>query len=76
MNVYVYGAKAPTHNATLVQEQMLLAHRYRNALVEVGRCFQAAKLATLIFGETGEPYDAKAELNARMSTLRKASGVY
>jgi hypothetical protein len=32
---YAYGIKAPTANAELVDEQMLLAHRYRNRLCEL-----------------------------------------
>lgn len=35
--VYSYGAKAPTLNYDLAIEQMRLAHRYRNHLVEIER---------------------------------------
>lgn len=35
--VYRYGLLAPTENAGLVHEQMVLAHRYRNRLVEIER---------------------------------------
>ena len=35
MKVYEYGALAPQTNATLVVEQMSLAHRYYNTLVEL-----------------------------------------
>src|SRR3989304_5667793 len=34
---YSYGAKAPTENAELVRQQLILAHRYANRLVEIGR---------------------------------------
>jgi Putative transposase DNA-binding domain len=37
MRVYEYGAQAPRANATLVAEQMSLAHRYYNTLVELER---------------------------------------
>ena len=33
--IYSYGAKAPAIGAEIVDEQMWLAHRYRNALVEL-----------------------------------------
>jgi len=35
--IYTYGALAPMTEATRVDEQMRLAHRYRNALVELER---------------------------------------
>lgn len=34
---YRYGLLRPTVNASLVEEQMLLAHRYRNKLIEIER---------------------------------------
>ena len=37
MRVYEYGAQAPRTNAPLVAEQMSLAHRYYNTLVELER---------------------------------------
>ena len=37
MRVYEYGAQAPRMNAPLVAEQMSLAHRYYNTLVELER---------------------------------------
>jgi hypothetical protein len=37
IRVYQYGLKAPTQNADLVREQMILAHRYRNTLTEIER---------------------------------------
>lgn len=40
--VYRYGLLEPTNNAELVEEQMLLAHRYRNTLVEIERGKRAA----------------------------------
>lgn len=39
--VYKYGARPPTANAALVREQLLLAHRYRNVLVEIERARRA-----------------------------------
>lgn len=33
--IFSYGAKAPTENLELVSQQMALAHRYRNRLVEL-----------------------------------------
>ena len=35
--VYKYGLRRPTANAKLVDEQMLLAHRYYNRLIEIER---------------------------------------
>lgn len=35
MKVYEYGALAPTTNLKMVQDQMSLAHRYYNTLIEV-----------------------------------------
>lgn len=35
MKGYEYGALAPTQNAAVVAQQMLLAHRYHNALIEL-----------------------------------------
>ena len=37
MRTYAYGALAPTQNAELVSEQMFLAHRYKNKLIEIER---------------------------------------
>ena len=34
VTVYRYGARQPASNAALVDEQILLAHRYRNLLTE------------------------------------------
>lgn len=43
MRTYAYGAKGPTENAELVREQLQLAHRYRNKLVEIDRARRAAR---------------------------------
>lgn len=40
--VYKYGLSRPTFNATAVDMQMRLAHRYRNTLVEIERGRRAA----------------------------------
>lgn len=37
VRVYEFGLLAPTQNAHLVDEQILLSHRYRNVLVEIER---------------------------------------
>jgi hypothetical protein len=37
IRVYKFGLLAPTENAALVEQQMLAAHRYRNALVQIER---------------------------------------
>ena len=37
MIVMKYGLKPPSHNAELVRSQLLLAHRYRNTLIEIER---------------------------------------
>src|SRR3990172_5287182 len=41
---YSYGAKAPTENAELVRQQLILAHRYANRLVEIERERREASL--------------------------------
>lgn len=40
--VYKYGLLPPTENANLVHEQMFLAHRYHNTLIEIERGRRAA----------------------------------
>ncbi len=40
--VYHFGLLRPTVNKALVEEQMLLAHRYRNTLIEIERGRRAA----------------------------------
>lgn len=47
MIVYKFGLLAPIENADVVREQMRLAHRYRNALVEIERGRRAAHRALL-----------------------------
>lgn len=42
IRVYRYGLLPPTQNATVVREQMQLAHRYRNTLTEIERGRRAA----------------------------------
>jgi hypothetical protein len=42
IRVYKYGLLPPTENAALVRDQMRLAHRYRNTLVEIERGRRAA----------------------------------
>lgn len=37
IRVYRYGALAPTENLELCEEQLLLAHRYQNKLIEIER---------------------------------------
>lgn len=41
MLVYQYGILPPTQNAARVDEQMLLAHRYRNTLIAIERARRA-----------------------------------
>src|SRR3989337_2137911 len=41
---YSYGAKAPTENAELVRQQLILAHRYANRLGEIERERREASL--------------------------------
>ena len=45
---YTYGAHNPTENEAVVREQLFLANRYRNALIEVARNRHAAKEAVFL----------------------------
>lgn len=52
IRVYRYGLLAPIQNAELVREQMHLAHKYRNTLVQIERERRAAiREATSAHGE-------------------------
>ena len=44
MRVFAYGAKAPTQNAALVEQQIARAHRYYNVLIGLERDRRAATL--------------------------------
>jgi transposase len=48
IKVYRYGLLAPTENAHLVGEQMWLAHRYQNTLIEIERARRAALRAVYV----------------------------
>ena len=51
--VYQYGLLPPTRNAELVNDQMRLAHRYRNVLVEIERDRRTQVSAILVHFEHG-----------------------
>lgn len=75
--VYKFGARRPTTNAHLVDEQMTLAHRYYNRLIEIERERRVAVRAVL--GRTTMEIDtlhaasetARAELAAAISALKE-----
>jgi len=47
MIVYRYGCRPPVEGLRLVDEQMRLAHRYRNLLTEIERARRGAVMATI-----------------------------
>jgi hypothetical protein len=47
IRVYRYGLLAPTENGEIVRDEMLMAHRYRNTLVEIERGKRSAIRAVL-----------------------------
>jgi len=59
--VYQYGLKAPTENAELVREQMFLAHRYHNTLIEIERGRRGA-IRTLTRGHNATIRQLEADL--------------
>lgn len=64
--VYKYGLLAPTENADLVRQQMRLAHRYRNTLVEIERARRAAAREVVSIP------DLEATKNEALSELKAA----
>ncbi len=71
---YAYGAKAPTENAEVVREQLLLAHRYANKLTEIERTRRAAHEAAGEDELAGQAADQVAAEAVRQA--RAACGVY
>lgn len=72
MRTYVYGARAPIKNAEVVRQQMELAHRYYNTLIDIER-ERAVALAGLT-GDARKPVNDRA--NARVREARGRCGVY
>lgn len=70
MRVYKYGLLPPIENAALVREQMRLAHRYRNTLVEIERGRRNAVRA--LYAEQEAVTLAKAHLGNTKSKLDAA----
>lgn len=62
--VYKFGLLPPNDNAELVYEQLQLAHKYRNQLVEIERERRASQRATL------SSYDDIRELEVAARTLK------
>lgn len=54
--VYKYGLLPPTVNAELVREQMKLAHKFRNQLIEIERARRGAIRSILPHGQEEEAY--------------------
>src|SRR3990172_2772711 len=71
---YSYGAKAPTENAELVRQQLILAHRYANRLVEIERERREASLKADEDEQALEACEAKAAEAIRRA--RADSGLY
>ena len=71
---YSYGAKAPTENAELVRQQLILAHRYANRLVEIERERREAGLKADEDEQALEACEAKAAEAIRRA--RADSGLY
>lgn len=75
IRVFKYGLLAPTVNGPMVLEQMLLAHRYRNVLVEIERERRASVQAVLALHPDMAPLEAQvADLAERYETAQKALG--
>lgn len=66
---YRYGLLKPTVNAALVEEQMLLAHRYRNKLIEIER--ERRLEYRKLMGEQGDIAPLEAEM-AELAASREA----
>src|SRR3990172_1314979 len=67
---YSYGAKAPTENAELVRQQLILAHRYANRLVEIER---ERREASLKANEDEQALEASEATAARASVACSGS---
>lgn len=74
MRTYVYGALPPTQGAEHVEQQLRLAHRYRNKLVEIERARREAVAAA---GEDAEAKEhAHTGAKEAVRAARAESGVY
>jgi hypothetical protein len=75
IRVFKYGLLAPTVNGPMVLEQMLLAHRYRNVLVEIERERRATVQAVLALHPDMAPLESKvAGLAEQYEAAQKALG--
>ncbi len=75
IRVFKYGLLAPTTNGPLVLEQMRLAHRYRNVLVEIERARRATVQTALAAHPDMAPLEAKvAALVEQYEASSKALG--
>lgn len=69
--VYEYGCRAPTEGAELVREQMSLAHRYYNKLIEIETERRAAtEAAFMSIAAYSEAVDRLAAVEDRLETVR------
>lgn len=77
--IYSYGARPPAEGAETVDSQMLLAHRYRNALVEAERKRRSMVEESLkaacpdLAGVEASIADQEKRLEAARDAIRKAS---
>jgi hypothetical protein len=67
--VYEYGCGEPTTNADRLDEQLLLAHRYKNKLTEIERARREKVRA--IISEHGDVAPLEDEVAAQASTLKE-----
>lgn len=72
--VYRYGLLAPTRGSERVSEQILLAHRYQNVLIEIEReRREALSAATLSHPKVVPAAECVDELSAELEDLRAAA---
>jgi hypothetical protein len=69
MKVYQYGLRPATENAAVVAEQMWLAHRYRNTLVEIERGRRAAVRRLCEASDELAAYDAAPETEKKQAAI-------
>jgi hypothetical protein len=73
VRVYTYGCRAPTRNGELVDQQIVLARRYRNTLLEIVlERRMAYRECTARAAPQSETVDAIARCQAQLATLRKS----
>src|SRR5579859_8058657 len=79
IRVYRYGLLPPIEGASVVRDQMLAAHRYRNTLVEIERARRdAVRLALSSYGNLQAleqaALAAKEELDAALADISQVRG--